>query len=186
MSIFNTLFDYSSNDGFFPFDNNDKTNMVFISIDSEPYLSGKINQYKVGENVTKLESGEVSINGFYFGSGTRIGSVGTIYNPNTGFDTKDIKIIETDSEGNEIVILDKRINFAECADKTIKESNKKLKFFNLPVISDAKDEELLVKICPFDDFSKYTLESNGKKITFSFRSLHRFNNDVEISGFSYI
>lgn len=171
-----------------------KSGYITMFINSKKYISGNINSNSLFDNISRKKTGETTIRGQYYGSGTRINECGSVYRPHVGFLDMHIKIVEYTPEGEVIEIFDKIINFKEHTKKLIVKQIEEISVYEMS----KEDHEyhiknLLEKIsnvdtgtyCPINDFSKIPIEHNGVNFVFRFRQLHRFDNEVEISGVSF-
>lgn len=172
-----------------------KNGYITIFINSKKYISGNINTNSSFNNVSRKKTGETRICGQYYGSGTRINECGNVYRPHVGFLDMHIKILEYTPEGEVIVIFDKIINFKEYCKKLISKEKESLYSYTLSKKEKKYNIKNLAKkisninrdiYCPINDFTKIIVEHNGREFLFSFRQLYRFNNEVEISGVSFL
>lgn len=189
ISIFNKCFTSDH------LDSKSNSGHITMFINSKKYISGNINTNSSFNHVSRKKTGETSICGQYYGSGTRINECGNVYRPQVGFLDMHIKILEYTPEGEVIIIFDKIINFKEYCKKLF--SKEKESLISYPISKKDKTyniKNLTKKIsyinrdiyCPINDFTKIIVEENSREFVFSFRQLYRFNNEVEISGVSFL
>lgn len=172
-----------------------QSSYITMFINSKKYIGGNINSNSFFDNICRKKTGETKISGQYYGSGTRINECGSVYKPRVGFLDMHIKIVEYTPEGEVIEILNKIINFKEHSKKLIVKEIEEISVYRMSKEDNEHHiKNLLEKIsnvdtgtyCPINDFSKITIEHNGVNFVFRFRQLHRFDNEVEISGVSFL
>jgi hypothetical protein len=166
--------------------------MLRLCINDKEYLLSNVDKKKI------LRCGK--INGFYYGSSTRISPIGEIWNTDTKHQniklTIQIQFIETWS-----TIFETHLDFLE----------ENLKY-NIKIYNDYKDLENYISsqenrnpdyedceneknrrereiiqgnLCLFQSYTRLKLKTEKYTVTISFRDLYKFRDSVEISSFSY-
>lgn len=155
--------------------------MIRLCLDNEEYLSSE-NDRAIFSN--PLDSG--SIHGIYYGSSTRI-SGGEIWHPRTGYVSRKISIeVKFPEEKEWKTIFEKYVNFQEelvkheeiegkekQTERSIEKRNK--------TIQGIRDGT----ICNISAGSRITISNESYEVILFFRDLHRFEDEVQISGCGY-
>lgn len=136
--------------------------------------------------------------GKYFGSSTRIPG-GEIWHPSTGYNSLQIAVEIKLENDNWIRVFDEVINFQDKILHQFIENNDKelqmcMEFCNpspdelekMEQNKNIKIQEILNGIlCEFNSLSNIQVSNDHCKLNLSLRDLHRFEGEVQISGFSY-
>lgn len=148
----------------------DKTKLITVNIyiDGKPYLSDVVEP-----------NNTVYICGKYFGSSTRIGCIGSVF-VYPDYINKNMKITET-SEGKTTTIFDGEIDVKGFVE-TLEKKKSDIEAPDLDILEEFDAPEITRDTCYLGAFAPMKISEN---ISVYFRDLHRFNNEVEISGICY-
>lgn len=138
--------------------------------------------------------GITRIFGKYYGSSTRIGSIGEVYSPGseTPYPDVHLQIVEVSESGVENVVFDATFNVKDFCISLVTEMQVQESFFSKEDMAKIQEHQQhnVDKIragtyCPLGEFDKMKLPGEHN-VTVYFRALHRLGGNVEISSVSYI
>jgi hypothetical protein len=134
-----------------------------------------------------VANGKVSVRGSYYGSSTRIGSAGEVYNgeKTPQYPDKEIRIEENYSNGEKKLIFEGKFNITDYCIGITSAKKSCYPSENQDFIDEQITQICEGTFCPIDDFSPHFVLDTDLNLHLRFRFLHRFGNIAEISSVEY-